>query len=125
MYELTATEHDAVLKLNAEYRRSYFDNKVKAEGGFYLIVDADGPFMLEDQEQEGAEWANVLPVWPHETFAKEFIEAQGIDKAEVKFVTVKAYNEQWLPFLKENQVAVGYLPVSGTAEFEIDEPQDL
>lgn len=125
MYELTSTEHDAVLKLNADYRRSHFETKVKAEGEFCLIVDADGPYMLEDPEQEGGEWSNVLPVWPHETFAREFIEAQGIENAEVKHVTVKIFNEQWVPFLRENKVAVGYLPVPGSAEFEIDEPQEL
>lgn len=48
MYELADKEHDAVLKLNAEYRCSHFREKARQQQGLYILHGADGPFLLED-----------------------------------------------------------------------------
>ena len=122
MYELTEKEHDAVLQLNAEYRRSYFLKKALEQGGFYIIVDNDGPFMLEDLDTDEAdEKATVLPVFAHETFANEFI-SSGVKDGKAQFVTNDAYNNSWVEMLKSNEVMIAFMPV-GSEEFEIAAPE--
>ena len=123
MYELTEKEHDAVLQLNAEYRRSYFLKKALEQGGFYIIVDNDGPFMLEDLDTDEAdEKATVLPVFAHETFANEFIQNSALKDAKAQYVTTDAYNNSWVEMLNSNEVLIAFMPVGGE-EFEIAAPE--
>ena len=123
MYELTDKEHEAVLQLNAEYRKSYFKNKVLEQGGFYIISDQDGPFMLEDLEtDEQDEKATVLPVFAHEIFANDFIERSKLEGAKAQYVTVDAYNRIWVETLKTSEVLVAFMPV-GDGDFEISAPE--
>lgn len=125
MYELSQKEHDAVLQLNAEYRRSYFMKKALEQKGFYIIVDQDGPFMLEDLETpESDEKATVLPVFAHETFVADFIASSKLKDAKSQFITSDAYNTNWVEMLKTNQVLVGFMPC-GNGEFEISAPELL
>ncbi|HAH70615.1 MAG TPA: hypothetical protein DCL74_02435 [Succinivibrionaceae bacterium] len=123
MYELTDKEHDAVLQLNAEYRKSYFINKALEQGGFYIISDQDGPFMLEDLEtDEHDEKATVLPVFAHEIFANDFIAKSKLYGAKAQYVTVDAYNRMWVETLKNSEVLVAFMPV-GEGDFEISAPE--
>lgn len=125
MYELTEKEHDAVLQLNAEYRRSYFLKKALEQGGFYIITDNDGPFMLEDLDTDEAdEKATVLPVFAHETFANEFIQGSELSDAKAQYVTNDAYNTSWVEMLKSNEVLIAFMPV-GDGEFEISAPEPI
>ena len=126
MYELTQKEHDAVLQLNAEYRRSYFMSKALVQGGFYIIADDDGPFMLEDLDtDEEDEKATVLPVFAHEDFANEFIAtAENLKGFKAQFVTNEAFNNSWLEMLNSNEILLGFMPVGG-GEFEISAPDPI
>ncbi len=126
MYELTQKEHDAVLQLNAEYRRSYFMSKALEQGGFYIITDDDGPFMLEDLDtDEEDEKATVLPVFAHEDFANEFIaRGENLQGFKAQFVTNEAFNNSWLEMLKANEILLAFMPV-GEGEFEISAPDPI
>ncbi len=125
MYELTQKEHDAVLLLNAEYRRSYFTKKALEQQGFYILVDNDGPFMLEDLDTpEADEKATVLPVFAHKDFVTDFIASSDLKEGKAQFITAQAYNEQWVDMLKENEVLIGYMP-TGDGDFEIAVPEPL
>lgn len=113
MYNLEQTEHDAVLTLNAEYRQAHFLQKIKEIQGLYIIVDSEGPFLICDlDEDENGMKSNVLPVFCHETYANDYIKAQHIEGAQVKFVSAKVFKEKWQPFLKENFILLAIMPVS-------------
>ncbi|MDD7021951.1 MAG: DUF2750 domain-containing protein [Aeromonadales bacterium] len=121
MEELTKKERDAVLKLNAEYRRAFFEEKVKQNGCFFILADDDGPVLIQD-DAEGAE-GGVVPVFTDEGFAKTFAESMKIGGVEPRKVSTEAYNKSWVPMLRDNKMELGFMPVGD--EFETGVPDSL
>lgn len=124
MYELTEREYEATLKLNAEYRQSLFINKTLENKVLFIVLQEEGPFLLEDNGQEGEEQAMILPVWCHEKFAQAYIDMAKLPAANVQQVSLDVFKEQWIPMLNENKILLGFMPVEG-AEFSVDEPKCL
>ncbi len=126
MYDLTDSEHDAVTRLNAEYRKSFFLNKFAEHGVLCLLADEDGPFMLADSEEddEGGK-SCLLPVWPHERFAADFAAAENLSTMQVKEVTAALFQESWLPVLHANGIMLALLPLSGDSDFCVIDPEEL
>jgi hypothetical protein len=120
MEELTDKEREAVLKLNAEYRRAYFEDKAKKNGCFYILADNDGPVLLQESEAEGS----VIPAFSDEQFARMFAEKMKLEGAEPKQVTAQAYNSAWVPMLKDNGMELGFMPLGGE-DFETGVPESL
>ena len=52
MSELTDKELEAIKSLNAEYRQAMFKRVASEQGGLYVLVDNDGPLILEDTEED-------------------------------------------------------------------------
>ena len=50
MTELTDKEFEAILQLNSDYRKAMFLKSVNENNGLYVLVDDDGPLILEDTE---------------------------------------------------------------------------
>ncbi len=121
MEELTQKERDAVLKLNAEYRRAFFEEKVKLNGCFFILADDDGPVVIQD-DAEGAE-GGVIPAFTDEEFAKAFANSMKIEGAEPRKVLAEAYNKSWVPMLRDNKMELGFMPVGD--EFETGVPESL
>ena len=63
MSELTDKELEAIKSLNAEYRQAMFKRVASEQDGLYVLVDNDGPLILEDtEEDENNNLFSVLPV---------------------------------------------------------------
>lgn len=124
MYELTEREYEATLKLNAEYRQSLFINKTLENKALFIILQEEGPFLLEDNGQEGEEQATILPVWCHEKFAKAYIDNVNLPAAKVQQITLDVFRSKWVPMLNENKILLGFMPVAGL-EFSVDDPSCL
>ncbi len=123
MEELTQKERDAVLKLNAEYRRAFFDEKIRKSGCFFILADDQGPVVIQDAG-EGAE-GGVVPVFTDAQFARMFADGMRIEGAEPRQVSVEAYNGSWAPMLRENKMELGFMPVAESDEFETEAPESL
>ena len=52
MSELTDKELEAIKSLNAEYRQAMFKRVASEQDGLYVLVDNDGPLILEDTEED-------------------------------------------------------------------------
>ncbi|MGN1282155.1 MAG: DUF2750 domain-containing protein [Succinivibrio sp.] len=126
MKELTDKEFEAIKSLNAEYRQAMFKKAVEENEGLYILVDADGPIVLEDTEgDEDDVKYSVIPVWSHERLANAYAQGSGQEKAEAVFVTKKAWDESWVPALKEQgNVLIGFMPI-GDQEFSVDDPDSF
>lgn len=114
MYELTDKEHDAVLKLNAEYVEAHFKSKINEINGFYIIVDNNnGPILLEDQEQdEEGQLYNLIPVFCHATYANDYIKANLDTSYKAQFVSKDAYFKAWEQFAKDNKILFAIMPIN-------------
>lgn len=122
MYELTQKEHDAVLSLNAEYRQAHFLQKVKEEQGLYILLQDDGPYLLEDtEEDDDNKKSYILPVWCHEQYATEYAKAEKLDGLKPQFVTLKAWNENWVKMLQDQSLLLGFMLVSD-GDFTVEDP---
>lgn len=132
---LNATEFAAVLALNAEYRQAFFLNKCKEQGLFYILVQEEGPYLLEDaedtadalaqSEDDTPSRAQVLPVWSHRQLAEHYCRSLGLEHTTVQSVTLEVWHTQWSPLLKENKVLLGFMPLDEHSEFATDEPELL
>ena len=93
MSELTEKEFEAILALNADYRHAMFKRVAAEQGGFYLLVDKDGPLVLNDTEcDEDNNLYSILPVWSHEKLASEYAKDNGHESMKPQFVTLDAWN---------------------------------
>ncbi len=125
MYELSDKEFEAVQSLNADYRKAHCLDKVKEQGGLYILLMDDEPFVLEDTEEDDDKVkSSVLPVWCHERYVNAYIEGEKLENCKAQFVTAKAWNENWVKPLAENQALIGFMLVSG-GDFAVDEPQQI
>lgn len=125
MYELTDKEFEAVLQLNADYRQAHCKDKVKEQGGLYILIYEDAPYTLEDLEEDDEHnKSSILPVWCHERYAELFVENTGLKGARTQFITAEAWNKSWLPSLQENKALVGFMPLKDD-DFSVDDPAQI
>ncbi|HAR79253.1 MAG TPA: hypothetical protein DCR21_00325 [Succinivibrionaceae bacterium] len=91
----------------------------------YILTQEDGPFLLEDKEDSDGEISTVLPVWCHEEYAQKYVELAALSNTAVQKVTAKAWNENWISFLKEQNILIGIMPIDENTDFEIEEPEEI
>lgn len=121
MSELTQKEFEAVLALNADYRQAMFLRVAKEQQGFYILIDDDGPVILDDtEEDENGTLFSVLPVWSHEQLADAYARSAGLE-AKPQLVSLKAWNETWVESFKDQNLLVGFMPVEDK-DFAVDDP---
>ena len=103
-----------------------FKRVAAEQGGFYLLVDQDGPLVLNDTEcDEDNNIYSILPVWSHEKLASEYAKDNGHESMKPQFVTLDAWNNQWVPKLQEQEnVLIGFMIVKDK-DFAVDDPQPL
>lgn len=124
MSELTQKEFEAVLALNADYRQAMFLRVAKEQQGFYILIDGEGPVILDDtEEDESGTLYSVLPVWSHAELAEAYAKSASID-AKPQLVSVKAWNESWVESFKDQKLLVGFMPVEDK-DFAVDDPVAL
>ena len=120
MYELSDKEFEAVKVLNAEYRKAYFEEKIKSQQGFFMLVNEEGPVLLKENEGEDSEMQEVLPVWCHERYVECFKKFRPDLEAKAQFITVAAWNAKWVEALSADEsVLIGYMPL-GDDDFIVD-----
>ncbi len=123
---LTQKEFDAINELNAEYRKAMFEKTASENGGFFMLVDNDGPLILSDtEEDDDHNLYSIVPVWSHQELAESYAKDNGHENMHAQFVTKDAWNSQWLPMLKEQKnVLIGFMPVKDK-DFTVDDPFEI
>lgn len=126
MSDLTEKELEAIKSLNAEYRQAMFKRVASEQGGLFVLVDSDGPLILEDTEaDENNNLYSVLPVWSHEKLAAEYAKDNKLEAMKPQFITKKAWNENWVTMFREQKnVLIGFMPV-GESDFSVDDPAEI
>lgn len=104
MYELTDTERNAALQLNADYRYDHFISKVSQHGLLWILKNEQGPLMLEEEGD------TCLPLWPHPTYASHWQQGELSDY-QPQSITLEIWLERWAESLEQNQIAVAIFPV--------------
>ena len=69
-YELSDTERNAALQLNADYRFDHFISKLVEHEELFVLTDEHGVMMLTTEEED------CIPVWPHPDYAKAWAEGE-------------------------------------------------
>ncbi len=125
MSDITDTEFEAALKLNADYREGFFLNKIKELNGLYVVIDSDGgPYVFsDDEEDEDGNKADILPVFYGERFAEHFIKINNLESCSVKFIGSDVYTKAWDNLLTENNILLGVMPI--VDEFNVIEANTL
>lgn len=126
MSDLTEKELEAIKSLNAEYRQAMFKRVASEQEGLFVLVDSDGPLILEDTEaDENNNLYSVLPVWSHEKLAAEYAKENKLEAMKPQFITKKAWNESWVTMFREQKnVLIGFMPV-GESDFSVDDPAEI
>lgn len=109
--ELTDKEFLAVKQLNGDYRQSYFEERVRQQQGLYILVNEEGPVLLQDPDLSVEQAAGVLPVWSHPRYIELFLQSYRQVSGVPQFITLSAWNESWVKTLNSEQVVVGYMPL--------------
>ena len=112
MYDLSDKELTAVQQLNADYRQAHLVQKIKSTGEICILADENGPFLMQDSENDDeGHSATLLPVWCHPRLAEAFVQGQNLSGLEVKTVPLSVFNDSWRPFLTQEQILIALLPL--------------
>ncbi|MCR5536455.1 MAG: DUF2750 domain-containing protein [Succinivibrio sp.] len=111
MEELSDKEFEAVKQLNGEYRQNYFEEKVRQQQGLYVLVNEEGPVLLQQPGQEDEPEANILPVFSHPRYLELFLASYKDVAGKPQFITLSAWNQNWVAALSAEQVQLGYMPL--------------
>lgn len=122
MFELSDTEYNAVLNLNADYKESFFKQKVQEHNIIYFILDGEDLFLMGDKTEDSeGQKAVVLPVFCHERFAKDFVSKLQNSNLKVVKITLDVYKDNLAPELIKEQISLAIMP-DDSKEFNIIEP---
>ena len=122
MFDLSDTEYNAVLNLNADYKESFFKQKVSEHKLIYIIVDGEDLFLMGDKEEDGdGQKAVVLPVFCHDRFAQDFRSKIQNDNLKVVKITLDVYKQNLAPELIKENISLAIMP-DASKEFNIIEP---
>ena len=122
MFDLSDTEYNAVLNLNADYKESFFKQKVSEHKLIYIILDGEDLFLMGDKEEDGdGQKAVVLPVFCHDRFAQDFRSKIQNDNLKVVKITLDVYKQNLAPELIKENISLAIMP-DASKEFNIIEP---
>lgn len=103
-YDLTETERNAALQLNADYRYDHFINKVAQHQLLWILKNEQGPLMLE------SEGDTCLALWPHPDYTQAWLQGE-LAGYQSQSITLEMWLERWCDSLTENQIAVAIFPL--------------
>ncbi len=123
---LTDKELNAISDLNADYRQAMLLRIAKEIEGIYVLVDSEGPLILEDTEEDDEHnLYSVLPVWSHEELAEDYAKKNSLEGMKAQFISKGAWNEKWVPMLREqSNVLIGFMPIENK-DFSVDDPFEI
>lgn len=104
-YELTETERNGAMNLNAEYRYDHFVMKVARSGELWALKDENGLLFLSADEGE-----HCLPVWPHAEYAKTWATGDFANY-EPQSITLAIWLERWIDGLTQDNISVAVFPI--------------
>ncbi len=107
-YELTDTERNAALQLDADYRHDHFISKVTRHGLLWVLKGEKGLLLLESEGEV------CLPLWPHPSYAADWAKDELADYAP-QSITLPVWLEHWAAGLEKDHVAVAVFPLPDAA----------
>lgn len=116
-YTLTAEETAAVLAQDAEQRYHHFLTQAATHGEIWVLKDDDGCISLESDGE------TFIPVWPHPDYAKLWA-GNNFPGCEPFAVTLKVWNDRWVPGMSDDGVSVAVFPLSD-ADGVVEAPETV
>lgn len=102
-YELSDTERNAALQLNADYRFDHFISKLVEHEELFVLTDEHGVMMLTTDDED------CIPVWPHPEYAKAWAEGEWAD-CKPQSITLKVWLERWIDGMEQDELCVAVFP---------------
>ena len=103
-YELSDTERNAALQLNADYRYDHFIAKVAQHQLLWVLKGDKGLLLLESEGDV------CLPLWPHPEYAQAWIQDE-LASYELQSITLEVFLERWAEGLEQDNIAVAVFPL--------------
>ena len=116
-YELSDTERNAAVQLNADYRYDHFISKVAQHQQLWTLKDEKGLLLLESEGDV------CLPLWPHARYAQDWIQGDLAGYAP-QSITLAVFLERWAEGLEQDQIAVAVFPLPDAAGI-VEEASEL
>ena len=116
-YELSDTERNAALQLNADYRFDHFISKLVEHEELFVLTDEHGVMMLTTEEED------CIPVWPHPDYAKAWAEGEWAE-CKPQSITLKVWLERWVDGMEQDELCVAVFPTPDQ-EGIVLEPADV
>lgn len=102
-YELSDTERNAALQLNADYRFDHFISKLVEHEELFVLTDEHGVMMLTTEDED------CIPVWPHPEYAKAWAEGEWAD-CKPQSITLKVWLDCWVDGMEQDELCVAVFP---------------
>ena len=116
-YELSDTERNAALQLNADYRYDHFISKLVEHEELFVLTDEHGVMMLTTDDED------CIPVWPHPEYAKAWAEGEWAE-CKPQSITLKVWLERWVDGMEQDELCVAVFPTPDQ-EGIVLEPADV
>lgn len=116
-YELTETERNAALQLNADYRFDHFISKLVEHEELFVLTDEHGVMMLTTEDED------CIPVWPHPEYAQAWAEGEWAE-CKPQSITLKVWLERWVEGMEQDELCVAVFPTPDQ-EGIVLEPADV
>ncbi len=116
-YELSDTERNAALQLNADYRYDHFISKVAQHQQLWTLKDEKGLLLLESEGDV------CLPLWPHSSYAQDWVKDE-LASYVPQSITLEVFLERWAEGLEQDQIAVAVFPLPDAAGI-VEEASEL
>lgn len=116
-YELSDSERNGALQLNADYRFEHFISKVAEHESLYILTDEHGVMMLTTEDED------CIPVWPHPDYANAWAQGEWAN-CKAQEVTLKVWLERWVDGMEQDEVYVAVFPTPDQ-EGIVLEPADV
>lgn len=105
-WNLSEQEFEAIVSLPGAKRYSYFVKKIADWEEVWSLRNEDGWVLAA--VPDGNE---VVPVWPHERFAKACVEGDWQD-CEPVAIELSAWLERWIPGMTKDHRQIAVFPTS-------------
>ena len=116
-YELSDTERNAALQLNADYRFDHFISKLVEHEELFVLTDEHGVMMLTTEEED------CIPVWPHPDYAKAWAEGEWAE-CKPQSITLKVWLDRWVDGMEQDDLCVAVFPTPDQEGIVLD-PADV
>ena len=109
-YELSDTERNAALQLNADYRYEHFISKLVEHEELFILTDEHGVMMLTTDDED------CIPVWPHPEYAKAWAEGEWA-QCKPQSITLKVWLEKWIDGMEQDEAVCCRVPDPGSGRY--------